>query len=245
MSSSEDGWMRRLCVKLCCTLPVHKVRLPDRLPENSRRKLRHFRLGVQALLLFGILRTWVISHGGPQDFQLGGNDVFAALLGLLAVFDLCGCSASALGIFIVWSLTSSIAFNVLLSLVPNVLHVADYDELPEASWWYFLADAFLIVVNSSLQLFLAWCANGILNESVPTWKNDFVYGPAYGGAGQVNLMEPFMGQAPSSGAASASQPRGWTSSADALRPFGGRGTSLGSGGGQTAGAGSRNSRLLG
>lgn len=202
-----------------------------------------FNKGIIVLFVLGLARGSVITHGGPKDFQMAGNDTFAALIGSIALNNCCSCNGTSLVIFMIWATFSSVFCNLLFSLAPNILNASEY----QGPMNLFIIDNLLLIASSSLQLYLVWLAKQILSEGAPNWQNDVVYGPSYGGGGQVSLTQPFMPQPQQQrtlgnawGQSQAPQP-----ASDSFRAFRGSGQTLGSSQpGSSSQDGSKKSRLL-
>merc|ERR550525_919478 len=123
----------------------------------------------------------------------GGTDLFSAILGLCAVYDVCFMNGSWMAMFLIWARANVVLFDLAFSLGPNLLYNSEYwsSNLRAA---VFLADCALIVGNAALQAKLAMQAKAILEDNVPDWRNQIVYGT--GAQPPAAVQQPLLGQSP-------------------------------------------------
>lgn len=238
--AEEDGWQWRLCAQICAP-PIHKIHVV-RWSPRATVELRRFQNGILLCFIIGFVRTYAVQAALLGDFMNGGGDFFAALLGLLSLYDCCASNGSLLAMFIIWATTNAVVFDIVFSLGPHLCDISLYtDGQPSRAVWFW-ADNGFIVLNAGLQLWLVWLARSILAIDVPDWMNRITYGSGaeeYGSAAQ-----PLMGQPPRSAMGSrAPQPLVMGGgSGGGFRAFGGSGQRLS---GNSAAADAAERRLAG
>eukprot|EP00931_Biecheleriopsis_adriatica_P014292 TRINITY_DN116015_c0_g1_i1.p1 TRINITY_DN116015_c0_g1~~TRINITY_DN116015_c0_g1_i1.p1 ORF type:complete len:227 (-),score=33.03 TRINITY_DN116015_c0_g1_i1:29-709(-) len=214
--SGESGWQMRLCAALCAP-PIPRLRFTQRTPLTGR-ELPLLEREAIALFFLGFLRSYLNASAMLGDFMGGGTDLFSALLAFGALYDACAMNGSFLIMFLIWALTNTVLFNVLLSFGSNVAGASEFMSGPTWNVIAFLADNLLILVNSGLQVSMCRRTRSVLDEVMPNWRNQMAWGS--GGAPPSASQEPLLGQ--SAFGARAAQPAG-----AAFQAFSGSGQRLG------------------
>lgn len=166
--------------------------------------------------LTGLVHALINARFSFNDFFKGGNDLFSALLGFLALRDVCSVNASWFLSLLVWATVSSILFDLLLSLLPNLFYWNSYASQGRAA---FAVDNLLMTVVALTQLYLAFLVKQTLDDMLPGWAN------IASGSGSADFEEPFIN--PSRHQQSRSQGPSTSRSNTAFVPFGGSGQRLG------------------
>jgi len=222
--ADESGWQRRLFASLVGP-PIARLHFSTQNGVYSR-ELPQFTSGASMCLGLGMVRSLLNQTALLDDFLMGGTDLFSAGLAWFAVNDCCMMNASFLVMFLVWSLTNAILFNLFLSFIPNLIHHAIFMSGP--GWFRaaaFLADNAVILASSALQLRLAYQARLILNDALPGWSDQVAWGT--GGRPGATLQQPLL--APAATSARRVQPPSGQRGTEAFRPFSGSGQRLGGG----------------
>lgn len=223
MAGDTPGWQMRLLATICSP-PIPRLRFTHRSP-SAARTMQEFERGACVCLGLGIVRSYLNQAALLGDFLSGGTDLFAAGLALCASLDCCMMNGSFLIMFMVWAFTNAVLFNVLLSLGPNIVHPAMYLTGPAWRTFCFVLDSVLILVNSVLQVRLAFQAWSVLDDVLPGWKHMM---SGSGAPSSASAVQPLLQEPPREGASGAG-------TGGAFRPFHGSGQRLGSGGATAAG----------
>jgi len=167
--SPGTSWQQRLC-RAFCGLPITRLHFDEQNASSAQSLIDLRRLNF-ILLLVGFARIGLNNFGLLYDLLGGGTDFFSAILVYLSFADCCGANASFLIMFLVWAITNAILFDLILSLGGNLTNVSAY--WGESSWQHclFVADSVLIIVNSAIQLRMAWVAKHVLDDVIPNWSN--------------------------------------------------------------------------
>eukprot|EP00929_Paragymnodinium_shiwhaense_P044993 TRINITY_DN23044_c0_g1_i3.p1 TRINITY_DN23044_c0_g1~~TRINITY_DN23044_c0_g1_i3.p1 ORF type:complete len:225 (+),score=14.41 TRINITY_DN23044_c0_g1_i3:44-718(+) len=182
-SDEEAGWQWRLCAAICAP-PIHKLHMTA---HPNLQKLYSWAI---CLACTGLLRSAVINGALLGDFLSGGTDFFAALLTFCAVFDLCSMNGSYLVMFLVWAWVNMVLFDIIFSLLPNLQNAGTYfGGYASSQKVPFIIDNILICLNAWIQYKMIGLAKAALDERIPNWRNDMVYGQDSGGS---QRQEPFL-----------------------------------------------------
>eukprot|EP00747_Dinoflagellata_sp_TGD_P021199 gnl/TRDRNA2_/TRDRNA2_128344_c0_seq1.p1 gnl/TRDRNA2_/TRDRNA2_128344_c0~~gnl/TRDRNA2_/TRDRNA2_128344_c0_seq1.p1 ORF type:complete len:278 (-),score=17.07 gnl/TRDRNA2_/TRDRNA2_128344_c0_seq1:169-939(-) len=247
--SDDNGWQMRLCAAICAP-PIHRLRFTHR-TAISDKEIPLFDRGLKLLLILGIAHSYLNTVAYLNDFMSGGTDLFAAILGFCAQLDMCAMNGSFYVMFMIWSGTNATLFDIVFSLLPNLLyglpvggpmddvHVVNgtvvhtnatnaHEAAASSAWWRplaFAADNLILVLVSILQIWLVFRARNILDSVLPDWWNQAVHGT--GGLPTSTAGAPLLGRPPpqQSGMRSV-QP----SSGSSFVAFGGSGQRLGGSG---------------
>ncbi|CAK8987202.1 unnamed protein product [Durusdinium trenchii] len=199
----DTGWQSRLCLQLCAP-PI--PRLFFRRTAWTTEQLALLEKQAWLCFLLGFFRSYLNSNFFLGDFMGGGTDLFAALLAIFGIYNVCSMNGSFLIMFLVWASANIVLFNLFLSLTPNLLYGGAFKVAPCAS----TVDNLLMVFNSILQAQMCWRARQILDEALPNWRHQMT--------GTGASAEPFLqADAPSA-------PQG----PSRFQAFGGGGQRLGS-----------------
>ncbi|CAJ1332578.1 unnamed protein product, partial [Effrenium voratum] len=104
--------------------------------------------------VLGFLRSTLNSSALLGDFMGGGTDLFAALLAILGIYDVCAMNGSLLIMFLVWAVANVVLFNLLFSFAPNMIHASVM--LSSGQSVAFVADNLLLLFNSGIQALPDW-----------------------------------------------------------------------------------------
>ncbi|CAJ1332577.1 unnamed protein product, partial [Effrenium voratum] len=119
--------------------------------------------------VLGFLRSTLNSSALLGDFMGGGTDLFAALLAILGIYDVCAMNGSLLIMFLVWAVANVVLFNLLFSFAPNMIHASVM--LSSGQSVAFVADNLLLLFNSGIQVKMCQRVRKILDEALPDWRN--------------------------------------------------------------------------
>jgi len=205
----------RVLQSLCCSLPLSHVHI-DATNLERHKNLRRIQFLLAVVALTGLVHALINARFSFNDFFKGGNDLFSALLGFLALRDVCSVNASWFLSLLVWATVSSILFDLLLSLLPNLFYWNSYASQGRAA---FAVDNLLMTVVALTQLYLAFLVKQTLDDMLPGWAN------IASGSGSADFEEPFIN--PSRHQQSRSQGPSTSRSNTAFVPFGGSGQRLG------------------
>jgi len=137
----------------------------------------------------GIIRNYLNVNSNISDF-MSGADIFSVLLAYCALQDCCGLNGSFFVMFVIWASTNAVLFNVLLSFLPNLMDPSLYCT-DGYQTFAFIADNVLLLVNSALQLYLVMLAKAVLDEMIPDWNHQMVWGE---GLQSSVMQQPLIGQ---------------------------------------------------
>uniref|UniRef100_A0A7S4VJP4 Uncharacterized protein n=1 Tax=Alexandrium monilatum TaxID=311494 RepID=A0A7S4VJP4_9DINO len=225
--AEEPGWQWRLCATLCAP-PIASVRFAHRTPL-SQRELPQLEKGAILCLGLGLVRSCLNVKASLNDFMSGGTDLFTGILGLCAVHDVCLMNGSFLAMFVLWSMVNAILFDLVFSLGPNLVYPSQYWS-SDARIAAFVADNILILVSAALQVKLCGKAKAILDDVLPNWRDQVVYGSSGAPPPGSAVDQPLLGRPPATVARTV-QPSG-SGASQPFRAFGGSGQRLGGGSGE-------------
>jgi len=215
------GWQMRLCANVCGP-PIARLRFPRR-TSLMEREMPLFTRGSLLCFVLGFVRGYLNSSANLDDFMNGGGTFFSGLLALGAIYDSCMINASFFIMFLVWSTTNAVLFDITFSFLPNLLHQSQYWSAPNG-WvpYAFALDNVLLLVGAALQLKLAIQAKAILDDALPDWKNQATYGVTGQPGAQAVAQQPLLGNS-----FGMNRPQAQSSN-NSFRAFSGGGQRLGS-----------------
>ncbi|CAJ1385683.1 unnamed protein product [Effrenium voratum] len=148
----DAGWQSRLCATLCAP-PLPRLRFLQRTPFIAQQ-LSGLEREAWICFVLGFLRSTLNSSALLGDFMGGGTDLFAALLAILGIYDVCAMNGSLLIMFLVWAVANVVLFNLLFSFAPNMIHASVM--LSSGQSVAFVADNLLLLFNSGIQALPDW-----------------------------------------------------------------------------------------